>query len=90
MNTEQVRTFLALVDKAIAIRDSDIAWTTKYDLIFSLEICGAITNTGIAITFHDPDTSYEEDTRAYVAAIEEEAVELRRVLPLLELTASPA
>lgn len=74
------RTFVRLADTAAAIMASDAPWRTKYDLIFSDEVSCAMRNTGLMPDYHDPDTSSEEDVRAFVRAVQRQADELRPVL----------
>ena len=78
MATEAAREFVRLADQALAIRNSDASWETKYNLIFSNEISRAIQDTGIEFDYCDPDTTYEEDVRAFVDAVEARAVEVRK------------
>lgn len=59
-----------LTDEAIRIYESELPWETKYDLIFSDEISGAIFNI-VDLDYYDPDASYEEDVRAFVMALKE-------------------
>lgn len=78
---EKIKAFIALAERAVTIRDVDIDdWRMKYDLIFSEEISGAIAATGFSLDYYDPDTSYEEDVRAYVDAVERKANHLRKVV----------
>lgn len=60
------------------VRDQTWSWAERYDLIFSPEISGAILNTGVRFEHCDPDTSYEEDVRAYVNAVTARADELKK------------
>lgn len=75
---ENVRKFLELTKAASMIRESDLSWETKYDLIFSERVSIEIGKLGIRFDYYDP-TSYEEDVNAYVDAIEEKARELGRI-----------
>lgn len=80
--SDRITRFLELAQQAIAIRDSEASWETKYELIFSEEISVAIRNSGIIVDYYDPDTSYEEDAKAFVDAIQEKATELQKVIAL--------
>ncbi len=61
--------FQTLVRKMNAIHNSPIMdWEKKYDLIFSDSVSIEIGKL-ISISCADPDTSYEEDVRAYVKAV---------------------
>ena len=76
---DAVSEFIDLADQAVAIRDSDASWETKFHLIFSADIARAIYDTGMHFNYYDPDTSYEEDTLAFVQAAQEKANELRNI-----------
>lgn len=73
------RRFIKLAEEAEQICRSDATWETKYDLIFSDHVSRAIKQTGVSFDYCDPDTSYEEDVRAYVAAVVEKAEDLKRI-----------
>lgn len=53
--------------------DTSIDWERKYDLIFSLEVSRRLLDfcqeNRIDLSYYDPDTTYEEDTRAFCEAI---------------------
>ena len=74
------REFLSLANAASAIASSPAEWETKYDLIFSDAISGRIRDLGMAPDYYDPDTSYEEDVMAYVAAHKTKADQMRLAL----------
>ena len=74
----RIEAFLRLADEAVAVQDSDVSWETKYDLLFSSEISGAISKTGVEISYVDPDGSYEEDVRAFIDAVEKKATDLKK------------
>lgn len=59
-----------LYKQAIEIFESELPWETKYDLIFSERISRAIHNM-ISLDYYDPDTSYEEDVKAFIYAIKD-------------------
>ena len=80
---ERQRAFLVLADAARAIARSDASWETKYDLIFSDEISGAIRQMNMAPDYYDPDTSYEEDVLAYIKALSERQMEIMAALAQL-------
>ena len=73
---ENVRKFLTLTANAVTIRNSSADWETKYDLIFSNEISGAIRQTNITFDWYDPDMGYDDDVIAYVEALEKKARQL--------------
>jgi hypothetical protein len=47
------------------IFESNLDWEDKFDLIFSKEISG-----NVKLNYYDPDTSYEEDVRAFMNAFQ--------------------
>lgn len=54
--------------------DSDLHWETKYYVIFSAKntkVVPALRSAGLSLDYYDPDTSYEEDARAFVNAVKE-------------------
>ena len=82
MNRQDMRKFVGLAAQAVAIRDCDeraVSWKTKYDLIFSEDLSRAVFKL-VRLDYCDPDTSYEDDVRAFVSALEDKAAELRDVL----------
>ena len=49
------------------LEDGKLSWEVKYDLIFNVKRISFLESIGIShFTWYDPDTSYEEDVRAYV------------------------
>lgn len=80
MLLDKIRKFVKTADFAVKIRDSNLQWETKYNLVFSDDLRGVISDTDIYFDWNDPDTTYESDTRAYVNVIEEKANELRVLL----------
>ena len=82
---EKHREFVRLAKVASKISDSsDTSWELKYELIFSEEISVAIRNTGVSFEYYDPDTTYEEDVRAYVNSVNEKADEIEKVLEAID------
>lgn len=76
---KRFKEFISLAEKAIAIYDSSASWETKYDLIFSPEVSGAIATT-IHLSWYDPDTSYQEDVTAYISAVKVKSEEIQKGL----------
>ena len=74
----KVGTFLKVMEQVVAICNSEATWETKYDLIFSKEVQEGLSGSGIHVIYCDPDTTYEEDVRAFVKAIVEKANDLRK------------
>lgn len=61
----KLKKFRKLTKKAVKIQDNqELTWEEKYDLIFSEKISGKAQ-----IDWYDPDTTYEEDVRAFVDAL---------------------
>lgn len=51
----------------------DLDWEVRYDLIFGSHrklVVPALESAGMRLEYYDPDTTYEEDSRAYVEALE--------------------
>jgi hypothetical protein len=75
--------FVALAERAKRIADSDTSWETKYELIFATgmpSLSRSIRETGHIPDYYDPDTSYEDDVRAFVDAVTAKADDLRKAL----------
>ncbi len=51
------------------IEVSSLDWSTKYDMIFKLS--KSMRLAGVDPDYYDPDSSYEEDVRAYTNALDE-------------------
>lgn len=66
---DEFNTFTA---EAIRIYDSNLPWDTKYDLIFSENISRKIFSL-VRLDYYDPDTTYEEDVKAFISALKEKA-----------------
>ena len=80
----KMKEFVSLVDLAGIIVKSEADWHTKYDLIFSDGIAGKIRNAGIKFEWRDPNRGYGNAVIAYYNAIEEKAIELRKILLAFE------
>lgn len=68
--TKENKKIRKLHTKANRILDSSLTWSEKYDLIFSDKISKKVMKI-IHLDYYDPDTSYEEDVRAYMDAFNE-------------------
>lgn len=65
---------LKLHRKANEIYNNDrFSWEKKFDKIFSDKISVKI-NSLIRLDYYDPDTTYEEDVSAYIAALNDYVV----------------
>ena len=74
---KRINEFIAAARNAINIYESNISWEIKYHLIFSDEVSGVLNK--IPLDYYDPDTSYQEDVMAYIAAIKEKLVEIESI-----------
>lgn len=63
MSSEEL---IELNQKSHAIVNSDLEWKIKYNLIFSDDI-----SRKVDLDYYDPDTSHEDDIRAWVEAFDE-------------------
>lgn len=75
---DKISRYLAIADQVFQIAESDAAAETKYELIFSEDGSRALGQI-FQLDYYDPDTSYEEDVQAYVAALREKCAELRKI-----------
>lgn len=51
------------------IQENDIPWESKYKFVFNKHFHSMVVLCLNKLTdYHDPDTSYEEDTKAYLEA----------------------
>jgi len=80
---EKIQDFIAITELAKRIRESDLEWETKYDLIFSNHISVRLRNIaeglGFEVRYYDPDTSYQADVIAFVDAYSTKAFELSKL-----------
>lgn len=57
------------------IQDSNLDDEQKYDLIFSENVSRQVfslcRDMGLSLDYYDPDTTYEEDVRAFVQALQD-------------------
>jgi hypothetical protein len=77
---DKIARFLALADQVFQIAESEADPETKYDLIFSEDLGPRALGQIFRLDYYDPDTSYEEDVGAYVAALREKCSELRKIV----------
>lgn len=75
---DKIKSYLAIADQVFQIAASAVAAETKYELIFSEEGSRALGRI-FQLDYYDPDTSYEEDVQAYVAALHAKCAELRKI-----------
>lgn len=88
-----VRELVADIAFVASVAASDLDWEYKYDVIFmgAPELREKLSAVGLRLDYCDPDSSYEDDVRAYVAALGEVRAELEALLVVSDLGArSPA
>jgi hypothetical protein len=73
------REFIQLAYEVDRICDSMASWETKYDMVFSDEVSNRMHEL-VTFDYYDPDTTYEEDVRAFRNAVMEKARELEIVI----------
>ena len=52
------------------INMNNVSWEAKYDFVFSGIMSKTVFKIAPNFDYYDPDTSYEEDTTAFVSALE--------------------
>jgi hypothetical protein len=60
-----------LYQRAFNIYNSSLDWEEKFTQIFSKEISSAVCSL-TSLDYYDPDTTYEEDTKAFMDAFTKE------------------
>ena len=67
---------------------SDAHWETVYESVFgtSRDVYSALRALNTRLEYYDPDTSYEEDVRAYVEALREKVEHLEAIIGDAPLT----
>ena len=78
-NLNQIKDFIEVADQAQHIVESEASWEAKFEVIFSDCIMGRIQKTDIEIDWCDPDTTYEEDSLAFVRALQDKARDLKAI-----------
>lgn len=70
------------VQKIVDTKNVD--WQVKYDLIFSKNISTKIfqlfKEVNISFDYYDPDTTYEEDIKAFSSAFKEKIEDVEKIL----------
>lgn len=70
------------------INEEDVDWELKYDTIFSPNISKKVfalmKELNINFDYYDPDTSYEEDVRAFSDALDSKIEELSKISYMFE------
>ena len=54
-----------------AIEEHTLDWESKYNAIFAMRIPEQFRQLGLSFDWYDPDTSYEDDVRAFISAVEQ-------------------
>jgi len=75
---KNVYKFVSMSDTIDKIVTSDASWELKFELAFSL--MNELNDCDIEYDWNVPDTSYEEDVKAFANTVKEKADELRIVL----------
>lgn len=77
---ENWNALLSLQHKANVLVSQNEDWSMTYDLIFSRDLSRQVfklcSELGSSLDYCDPDTSYEEDVRAFVTAFNSKMAEL--------------
>lgn len=81
MTNDTIIELARLRDRAVLIVDSDASWETKFDLVFSDDLSLKVWDLDPGFDYYDPDTTYDDDVRAFVDALKERVAELEKVLP---------
>jgi len=83
MSTEKkIRKVLRKIKTADNVLQSETDWEFKYNIIFGMGIVDDLNNIGIQLNYYDPDTTYEEDVRAFVEALNCISGDLEKALML--------
>lgn len=80
MTDDAISELARLRDRAVHVANSDAEWETKYDLIFSDDMSLMVMDLDPGFSYYDPDTSYEDDVRAFVDALQERVTELEKAI----------
>jgi hypothetical protein len=80
MTDESIRELVRLRDRAVLIVDSDASWETKFNLVFSDDLSLRVWELDSGFDYYDPDTTYEDDVRAFVEALQERVADLEKIL----------
>ena len=76
---DKITHYLRLAEEVFMVAKSEVPAKTKYELIFSDELCRSLDQL-FPLDYYDPDTSYEDDIAAYVTALHEKCAEFRQIL----------
>lgn len=68
--------FILIVNEAKKVFESSASWEFKYRLISDFNLKAAAAEAGLILDYYDPDTTYEEDLKALMRALDELTVNL--------------
>lgn len=74
------REFIILAREVERICTSSASWETKYEAVFNEDVSLRMRALCPSFDYYDPDTSYEEDVRAFQRAASEKADDLEDLL----------
>lgn len=70
------------------VNEEEVDWEMKYDTIFSPNISRKVfalmKQLNVNFDYYDPDTSYEEDVRAFTDALDNKVEELAKISYMFE------
>lgn len=70
------------------VSENEIDWELKYDTIFSPNISRKVfalmKELNVSFDYYDPDTSYEEDIKAFSDALKDKVQELSKISYMFE------
>lgn len=83
--SDRIEKFISLASLALRIRNSDVSWKLKYELIFSKEISNQMRDLNLVPCYRSPvdATNYEGCVVAFVDAVEERRIELLKIQPIV-------
>lgn len=71
------------IDEVYELASSEMLWKRKFELIFSdnvsVQVRKWLDELELSFDWYDPDTSYEEDVKAYVRGLEDLERELGKI-----------
>lgn len=70
------------------VSEEDVDWELKYDNVFSptvsRRVFALMKQLGVNFDYYDPDTSYEEDVKAFSDALDSKVEELSKISYMFE------
>lgn len=70
------------------VNEEDVDWELKYDSIFSpnvsRKVFALMKELNVSFDYYDPDTSYEEDVKAFSDALDSKVKELSKISYMFE------